>query len=136
MSDTDQFSDQEIVAKTLWGESRGEGHDGQQAVANVIMNRANSPRWWGNDARSVCLKPYQFSCWNENDPNRAKLMAITTDDSIYGQCLSIAGDALSGALSDLTLGSDSYCTLSSSPNWSEGLSPVITIGNHKFYKTI
>ena len=27
------------LAKTLWGEARGEGKKGMQAVANVVMNR-------------------------------------------------------------------------------------------------
>lgn len=29
----------DVVARTIWGEARGEGANGMQAVANVIMNR-------------------------------------------------------------------------------------------------
>ncbi len=32
--------DLDIVAKTVWGEARGEGRKGMQAVAEVILNRA------------------------------------------------------------------------------------------------
>ena len=44
----------DVLARTLWGEARGEGEDGMQAVANVICNRAAIARakggyWWGND---------------------------------------------------------------------------------------
>ena len=39
----------------------------------VIRNRADNPRWWGNDITDVCLKKYQFSCWNHNDPNYPRL---------------------------------------------------------------
>lgn len=62
-----------ILACTLWGEARGEKEEAVEAVAQVILNRAEHPRWWGKDVRSVCLKPWQFSCWNKLDPNRAKL---------------------------------------------------------------
>jgi hypothetical protein len=30
--------------------------------------------WWPREGYSgVCQKPYQFSCWNKNDPNYAYL---------------------------------------------------------------
>ncbi len=67
-----------ILAKTLYGEARGEGLSGLEAVANTIINRVNTAKakggrfWWGNDIISVCQKPYQFSCWNKKDPNRKK----------------------------------------------------------------
>jgi len=59
----------DILAKTLWGEARGEGREGLIAVAWVIKNRADNPGWWGKSIELVCLKPYQFSCWNADDPN-------------------------------------------------------------------
>ena len=33
----------DIVARTIWGEARGEGATGMQAVANVIINRRTIP---------------------------------------------------------------------------------------------
>ncbi|MGH3756111.1 MAG: cell wall hydrolase, partial [Pseudonocardiaceae bacterium] len=62
--------DWEVMGRTLYGEARGEPFDGLVAVAWVIRNRAESPRWWGRDVKGVCLHPLQFSCWNETDPNR------------------------------------------------------------------
>jgi spore germination cell wall hydrolase CwlJ-like protein len=62
------FDTQGVLARTLWAEARSQGGEGMHAVANVILNRAAQPDWWGKDIRSVCLAPYQFSCWNENDP--------------------------------------------------------------------
>ena len=32
-------SDKITLARTIWGEARGEGYSGMQSVANVIMNR-------------------------------------------------------------------------------------------------
>src|SRR5688500_4029200 len=63
-------TDLDTLARTLWGEARGEGRNGMQAVANVIMNRyklarSNSgyARQWGRTVAEVCRKKYQFSCW-------------------------------------------------------------------------
>ena len=53
-------SDLMIMAKTIWGEARGESHNGQVAVAWVIRNRAERGGWWGNTIREVCLKDQQF----------------------------------------------------------------------------
>lgn len=136
-NDLTQFSDQEILAKTLWGEARGEGYDGLHAVASVIMNRANRPGWWGTDARSVCLKPYQFSCWNESDPNRPKILALTTEfGGIYGNCLDLARMALSGELDDIVCGADSYEVIGTNAKWALGFIPVATVGRHEFFKTV
>lgn len=135
MADTDQFTDQEILAKTLWGEARNQGYDGQQAVASVILNRVKLDGWRGHDIRSVCLKPYQFSCWNQSDPNRPKLMEVTEDDPIYDQCLAIAGLAINGALPDNTNGADAYQVTGTNAYWSKGLTSVAMIGDQDFYIT-
>ena len=68
--------DRDILARTLWGEARGESLAGQIAVAWTIRNRVNDGKdksWWGEGYAGVCQKPYQFSCWNRNDPNFAYL---------------------------------------------------------------
>ncbi|AZD06253.1 Cell wall hydrolase [Pseudomonas chlororaphis] len=64
--------DRDLLARTLWGEARGEGLAGQIAVAWTIRNRVNDGKaksWWGEGYAGVCQAPYQFSCWNKNDPN-------------------------------------------------------------------
>ncbi len=64
--------DRDILARTLWGEARGESLAGQIAVAWTICNRVNDGKaksWWGEGYAGVCQKPCQFSCWNKNDPN-------------------------------------------------------------------
>ena len=58
----------EYMAKTVWGEARGEDKEGRIAVASVILNRKNKQGWMGKTIIDVCLKKWQFSCWNENDP--------------------------------------------------------------------
>ncbi|MBP2297939.1 cell wall hydrolase [Azospirillum picis] len=124
----------EVVARTLWGEARGEGRNGMAAVACVIQNRARNPRWWGNSPAAVCLKPYQFSCWLPDDPNRGKLLAVTDRDSSYRAALELADALLAGQLVDITNGADHYHTTGVAPAWSGGKKPVAVIGNHRFFR--
>lgn len=137
MSDTDDIDDQGILARTLWGEARGEGTTGMQAVANVIINRVNDPKWWGDDIRSVCLCKYQFSCWNTNDPNRAKMLAVQNDDEDFMVALSIANQAINGNLSDITNNAVNYYAKGSPmPKWAENATPCAEIGNHIFFQEV
>lgn len=53
------------IARTVWGEARGEPWIGMVAVAWVIRNRAARPSWWGRDYETVCRAPRQFSCWDD-----------------------------------------------------------------------
>ncbi|MGQ9371949.1 cell wall hydrolase [Azospirillum sp. ST 5-10] len=138
-------SEREIVARTLWGEARGQGHKGMEAVACVIRNRATHPRWWSRNKAddipddtfsAVCLDPWQFSCWLAKDPNRAKLLAVTEADPAYRLALEVADDVLAGRLEDVTNGADHYCTraAASRTSWAKGRKPVATVGDHLFYR--
>ena len=63
-------NDRDILARTRWGEARGESLVGQIEVAWTIRNRVNhgnAKSWWGEGYVGVCQKPYQFSCRNKND---------------------------------------------------------------------
>ena len=126
-------TDTEIMAKTIYGEARGEGISGMEAVANVIMNRVKKPCWWGKTIRDVCLKPMQFSCWNITDPNRFKLSGDLSDDPVFDVCKRIAVRAIRGLLPDKTKGSTHYHALSVHPRWASALVPNIQIGHHLFY---
>lgn len=131
----------DILARTIWGEARGEKLHGQEAVASTIMNRvakakARGGHWWGNDVISVCKKPYQFSCWNLDDPNLPKLLGLSTEDKGYQMALRIAKRALRGNLVDRTNGATHYHTVTSNPWWAKGRVPSCQIGAHKFYRNI
>lgn len=123
----------EIFAKTLYGEARGEGLKGLEAVASVIINRVKKPCWWGRTIQEVCLKPAQFSCWNKDDPNRQVLNSDLSADPIFDVCKRIAVRAIKGLLPDMTKGSTHYHTLSVHPKWASALVPNAQIGNHLFY---
>lgn len=138
MADIDQFTDQEIIAKTAWGECRGGGNNGMQGVVNTGFNRIRSGIiWWGQTPREVFLHPFQYSCWNATDPNRPKLFSVTEDDPQYASAMSLATFALAGTLPDIVSMADSYFSnlLPKLPKWAEGLTPVATIGHHQYYVT-
>ena len=129
------MSDADTLARTIWGEARGEGIDGMTAVANVVMNRVRHPRWWGHDVVSVCLKPLQFSCWNANDPNRPKILRASPANEGFALCQVIAQQAINGALDDPTGGCDSYFDTSiDPPSWAVGKEPIYSVGDLRFYR--
>ena len=129
MVDLDQFSDDQIFAKTLDGEAGNQGYEGQQAVASVIMNRVYL-NWQGETtARGVCLHHAQFSCWLPG-PDRDRII-----NTLDVQCLEIAQLALAGTLADNTNGADSYEVTGTGAYWAKGLTPCAIIGKHSFYKT-
>lgn len=126
----------DTLARTAWAEARGDGQDGMTAVMNVICTRANNPRWWGNNIANVCLKPWQFSCWNANDPNRAKLMAVTDSDPQFALALNLAELAVECVLPDITKGADSYYAMSmlEPPAWATPDKFTAQVGSQRFYR--
>lgn len=129
-----------VVAKTVYGEARGEGADGQAAVAWVIRNRTcrrtktGGPYWWGGDLISVCRKPYQFSCWLASDPNRAKLDGLALTDPTYLVCRAAVDRVFDGQESDPTNGATSYyATDIPAPKWAANRAPSAHIGHHIFF---
>lgn len=127
----------DIMARTIWGEARNQGLAGQQAVANVIMNRVKKGGWYGATPAEVCKKKYQFSCWLENDPNYKKLINVDSSDRQFVQCLDVAQKAINGEIGDNTGGATEYHTKDIKPNWNYNkLQKTASIGDHIFYKTI
>jgi spore germination cell wall hydrolase CwlJ-like protein len=129
-----------LFALCLYREARGEPLlVTKQAVAWVIRNRVNNPRWWGDSYWSVILKPYQFSSFNKTDPNATKWPQ--ENDAAWVECLSIASDIGSEvpSVSDPSGGATSYfdCSLDlNPPAWSEDGTNVKTCdyGRLHFYK--
>lgn len=126
----------DTLARTLWGEARGETKAGREAIALVILNRLKKPSRFGKSIEEVCLKPAQFSCWNDGDPNISKLKEVDKSNPIFAECVAIAENAVQGLLADSVIGADHYHTTGVSPTWSHGKTPCITIGNHLFSNNI
>ncbi len=130
--------DLNILTRTLYGEARGEykasGPGALIAVANVIMNRARKGGRFGGTVKEVCLKPKQFSCWNENDPNYAHLKGEELlKEPIYKICLEVAEKVGSGSWPDLTRGCDHYHASSCHPSWANPEKIKLRLGRHIFY---
>ncbi len=131
----------DVLARTIFGEARGEPVEGLEAVANVVLNRVKVAQkrgryWWGNNVISVCQKPYQFSCWNKNDPSYQRLINVTNKNIHFATALRIARRAVIGALPDRTKGATHYHADYVSPYWAVGEKPVKTIGRHIFFKLV
>mgnify|MGYP003149696888 CR=1 FL=1 len=124
------------LAKTIYGEARGESNLGKQAVCHVILNRVKKGGWWGNTIEKVCRKKYQFSCWNENDPNRKKLEDLTLDNTDYLTCIGVAVRCLSHELVDNTDKCTHYHVKNLQPYWAAQETPDVEIENHVFYRGI
>jgi hypothetical protein len=144
------LSDEQMLCLTLYGEARGEPYEGKVAVAYVIKNRLKTGRW-GNSIKKVVLSPFQFSCYNCDDPNRAVLEEIARNWDSYIQknkklqeCCKVAKEVLSGAVSDPTGGALYYHgdpkyyarmwqKCGGVPCWAVD-KPYVVIGNHWFYR--
>ena len=130
------MEDLDTFARTIYGEARGESLDGQIAVAWTILNRVRAKSWYGDTITEVCRKPWQYSCWNHDDPNLATLTAVSLNNQSFQRCMYAALAVGLQIVPDPTSRSMHYHVLSVSPSWAEGKSPVCTIGNHKFYNDV
>jgi len=131
----------DVLARTIFGEARGEPIEGMEAVACVVLNRVRISEekgryWWGNGIIGVCQKPYQFSCWNRNDPSYQRLINVREDNIYFASALRIARRAVIGALKDVTKGATHYHADYVDPYWARGEEPVKIIGRHLFYKLV
>lgn len=150
VSDTDIL----VGALTIHGEARGCTQEGRTAIAHTILNRCRLHSWWGKNVSpypdhsisAVCLKPWQFSCWNADDPNstlltnlRAKYREAIQDKSCRASLKALI-DALDGFVFDHTQGSTHYLTTAlhnstKAPAWSSR-GDYIEIGAHRFFKGV
>ena len=134
--------DRDILARTLWGEARGEGLAGRVAVAWTIRNRVDDGKdksWWGEGYTGVCQKPYQFSCWNRNDPNYQFLSgARQIPFRELAQCRIAADQVIDGKVQDPTGGATHYyaTTMPKAPDWASKAKRTLKLGNHVFFRDV
>ena len=125
--------DENIAVRTMWGECRGEPIEGQRAVAHVLINRRRTGHW-GDSLATVCMSPLQFSCWNTNDPNRTRMVALHEDDVELARFLQILHAAETET--DPTHGAINYyaTSMAKPPAWASTMTFCGQIGHHRFYK--
>lgn len=134
--------DRIVLALTVWGEARGEPVQGQVAVACVVRNRLKRVTHAVATWRGVCLAPWQFSCFNADDPNSGPIAraAVTLMTAALtpelAQALWIADGVIAGAVMDNTGGATHYLTSTllkaKPPSWAKGQPVLIVIGDHSF----
>lgn len=78
-----------ILRMLLCGEARGEDDASgtleavaMLAVLWTLENRRRRPRWERLSLKAIALQPWQFSCFNPNDPNRPALLDLHKSDPI------------------------------------------------------
>lgn len=134
--------DRDILAHTLWGEARGESLAGQIAVAWTIRNRVNDGQTksrWSEGYAGVCLKPWQFSCWNKNDPNYAYLSgAKAIPFRELAQARIAADQVIDGKVPDPTDGATHYYALAmkKASGWASKAKETLRLGGHVFFKDV
>lgn len=119
----------DTAIKTIMLEAQGESLAGQTAVGEVIRNRALKD---SRSVDSVCMAPYQFSCWNSRLEALKRLKKASPE---AWQRASKAWAESEG--SNLTHGSEFYIakkSLKYMPAWVSKMKQTTVIGNHTFYK--
>lgn len=124
----DQF---QCLATALYFEARGEGVEGQVAVAEVILNRVGSPAYpaticgvVNQSAGTSCQ--FSYVCDGKSD--------AIVDRSAYDRAGRIARAMIDGAPRALTSGATHFHTPHVKPDWSRVFTKTATIGDHIFYR--
>ena len=117
-----------IIAITILAEARGEGEAGMYAVGAVIAQRAFEGK---RTPSEVCLKKWQFSCWNGKKPKDLAHL-LKTPQAKYA--LLIAKNINNLSREFVGYANHYHNNKIKPPYWAKGKKPVKVIGNHIFYK--
>ncbi len=147
-----KLSDLQIIALTAYAENRSGGVPGMQSVINVIQNRRLAKTIYqdltildasGSPYMAVCLKQYQFSCFNVGDPNRGILLRLAEpgafdaelpNNSSLRTAWSLVQSLQAGTLTDITGGANHYFAVSITPPWwVKEMTYRTTIAGQAFY---
>ncbi|MEM9522513.1 MAG: cell wall hydrolase [Pseudomonadota bacterium] len=125
--------DWECLSEALYFEARGESVKGQFAVAEVILNRVDSPLFpdtvckvvnQGTGRKFACQFTYTCDGYPE----------VIREHRAYRQVGKVARLMLDGAARSLTSGATYYHTASVHPKWARVFDRTVRIGYHLFYR--
>ncbi|HUJ03537.1 MAG TPA: cell wall hydrolase [Rhizomicrobium sp.] len=130
-----RLAERRCLAEAMYYEARGEGVQGEEAVAEVVFNRMRS----GAFPSTVCGVVYeganlkhacQFSFTCNGELRRPKNARAWTRANF------LAAKIMMGALplSDLTDDATSYHAVDVQPGWADQMERTVQIGNHVFYR--
>lgn len=132
--------DMDTLARTIYGEAEANNLADAAAVADVIWNRKKNGKQWPNTLAEVCLQPWQFSCWNTNDPNRNRI--LNAKGPWFDNCVAIARKVVELEGFGVTNGATHYyATWIKAPKWAKGHTPCYRIAHkngheHLFFNDI
>lgn len=123
-ADKNVATDAEVdcLATAVWFESRGEVLEGQLAVAQAVVNRAQSGKW-GKGICGVIKAPHQFNF---------VAARVQRSTATFATALAVARVAIAGLWRDVAQGAHSFHSARFNPGWR--LTRVARIGNHVFYR--
>lgn len=132
-SEADRRRAKECLTQAIYYEAAREPVSGQEAVAQVILNRVRHP----NYPKSICGVVFQGAARRTGCQ-----FSFTCDGSLRRQpeaalwrsAEMVAERALSGALPDAVGSATHYHAYYVNPYWASSLAPVRTIGAHLFYR--
>jgi spore germination cell wall hydrolase CwlJ-like protein len=136
LSRAHRAAESECLAEVMYYEARGEGVNGEKAVAEVVMQRAKSPDY----PKTVCGVVYdgvqpdrrecQFSFACDGSLRRPR------DADAWSRVRVLAERIMTGdvKLSGITHNATAYHSVDVAPAWAEGMLQTAQIGNHVFYR--
>lgn len=126
------------LALNIYHEARGEPLAGQIAVAEVVLNRVESPKFPDTICEVVHQGEYyqtapirnrcQFSWWCDGKSD------IPKDTTAWQQISELANKLVSRNHIDITEGSLYYHTKEVNPYWSKAFEKTVIINSHIFYR--
>jgi hypothetical protein len=131
------LNEQNCLAEAMYYEARGEGVEGEQAIAEVIFNRMHAPGY----PRSICNVVYegselahgcQFSFTCDGELDRPKSFGPWLRARV------LAARILAGyvQLGNTTGGATSFHASEVEPDWADQMDRTVQIGNHLFYRPL
>jgi hypothetical protein len=127
--------DQQCLAEAMYYEARGEGREGQEAIAEVVFHRMKAPGY----PRTICGVVYQgaerghgcqfsFACDGE--------LQLPKSFAAWTRARLLAAKIMAGAvhLGDITGDAISFHASEILPDWADTMERTIQIGNHVFYR--
>jgi spore germination cell wall hydrolase CwlJ-like protein len=128
------LAEHRCLSEVMYYEARGEGRDGQMAVAEVVFHRLRH----GHYGHSICAVVYEgqgtstcqfsFACTGQ--------LAMRKSAGAWRSAETLAARILTGevALQDVTGDATHFHNASISPDWADNMVRTVQIGNHVFYR--